>query len=268
MKGKFGIIALDVDGTLLNDDHALLPEVKDAVREAAQTGAEIVLCTGRGPRAAMPIMEELGLAGTMIVHNGGATVSSSDNHVIAQFTMDNEKLKLFLDTCRREGLQFDLNTAFDVMVEQLSEQAKAIYQHLNVEPVVLNSGDPLPEGLIKMSVFGPMEGIDEVQRYWENLAPTLQIIRSGDFFIDIQHPGASKGDALKELALQRGMPRERIFAIGNYYNDISMLQFAGLGIAMDNSPDAVKAAADAVCGSNNDAGAAAALRRYVLGENC
>ncbi len=267
MKGNFGIIALDVDGTLLNDEHALVPEVKEAVREAAQTGAEIVLCTGRGPRAAMPIMEELGLAGTMIVHNGGATVSSSDSHVISQFTLDSDKLKPFLETCRREGLQFDLNTAFDVMVEQLSEEARAVYQHLNVQPIMLKSGDPLPDGLIKMSVFGQIEGIDRVQRYWEGQAQTLQIIRSGDYFIDIQHPGASKGDALKELALQRGMPREQVFSIGNYFNDISMLQFAGLGIAMDNSPDAVKAAADAVCGSNNEAGAAAALRQYVLGQS-
>lgn len=262
MKTAYEMIALDVDGTLLNDEHKLLPDVKAAVRNAAVGGAEIVLCTGRGPLATLPVMKELGLTGTMIVHNGGATVASDTLDVLAQYTMEASELVSFIEDCRRNQLQFDLNAAFDIMVESLSDEAKAMYSHHLVEPILLEPGAPVPEGLIKMSVFGPMQQINEMQSYWEGLAPSLQIIRSGDFFIDIQHPKASKGAALRELAASRGLPREKIFAIGNYFNDISMLEFAGFGVAMDNSPDAVKSAADAVCGSNNEGGVAEALRSF------
>lgn len=78
------------------------------------------------------------------------------------------------------------------------------------------------------------------------------------------HPEASKGNALKNLAVQLGIPQEEVLSIGNYYNDISMLTYAGLGVAMDNSPLEVKAAANAVTGTNNDSGVRDALVKYCL----
>lgn len=78
------------------------------------------------------------------------------------------------------------------------------------------------------------------------------------------HPEASKGAALKRLAESKGIMPSEIMAIGNYFNDITMLTFAGKGIAMDNSPDEVKAAADEVTLSNNEQGVAHAIQKYVL----
>jgi len=90
------------------------------------------------------------------------------------------------------------------------------------------------------------------------------MLRSGDFFIDLMHKDASKGAALQKLAEKRGIPAENVMAIGNYYNDITMLTYAGLGVAMDNSPLDVKAAADAVTASNNEEGVKRALEKYCL----
>jgi len=92
----------------------------------------------------------------------------------------------------------------------------------------------------------------------------LHLIRSGDHFIDIMHQDASKGSALLQFANSLGVKRERIMAIGNYFNDLEMIKLAGLGIAMDNSPREVKEAADGVTASNNEHGVAEALLKYAF----
>ncbi|MNN14057.1 Sugar phosphatase YidA [compost metagenome] len=106
--------------------------------------------------------------------------------------------------------------------------------------------------------------MNQVEADWNLWTHELNMLRSGDYFIDLMHPEASKGNALKQLAEQRGIPAEQIMAIGNFYNDITMLTFAGLGIAMDNSPIEVKAAAQDVTASNNEEGVRVALEKYCL----
>jgi len=140
-----------------------------------------------------------------------------------------------------------------------------MYVHYRVVPIRRRPDDPLPPDLVKFTAFGSKEQMDRVQREWEAWDSPLRRIRSGDWFIDVQHADVSKGKALERLASLRGIDRSRIMAIGNYYNDIDMLRFAGLGIAMGNSPDEVKRAADAVTLSNEEDGVAHAIRRYALG---
>ncbi|MEK3881662.1 Cof-type HAD-IIB family hydrolase [Paenibacillus sp. PL2-23] len=262
MKLKYELIALDVDGTLLTDEHKLPAEVKEAVREAAEAGARIVLCTGRGPMGALPVLDELGLGGVLIAHNGAVTVRSETKEVLFQYDIDKDKLGEFIAYCREQGVHYDVNTAFDMLIERVTDEAKAMYAHHKVVPLEANFDEGLPDGLVKFTLFGSKEQMDFVQSHWEKRPALLQLIRSGDLFIDVQHPDASKGTALKQLAAELGVERERILAIGNYYNDISMLEFAGLGIAMSNSPDAVKRAADILAGSNNEGGVAEALREH------
>lgn len=258
----YDLIALDVDGTLLTDNHTLTSATRDAVREAAQRGAEIVLCTGRGPLSALPVLEELGLSGTLITHNGGATIHAESREVIHRYDIEPAKLEVFLAYCRKNGIHFDLNTAFEMMVEGMTPEAEMMYSRFHAQPTVLQPGDILPEGLVKFTVFGTKESMDLVEGDWRAWAPSLQAIRSGDLFIDVQHPEATKGMALEQLALSRGIEQSRVLAIGNYFNDMTMLSFAGHGIAMGNSPEAVKAAARTIARSNMEDGVAYALREH------
>ncbi|MDQ0058417.1 Cof-type HAD-IIB family hydrolase [Paenibacillus harenae] len=260
---NYDLVALDVDGTLLTDEHVLTDAVREAVREAAAKGAQIVLCSGRGPGGVLPVMKELELAGTLISHNGAATVSSYDHAVVHQYEMTPEYLAPYIAYCKENGVHFDLNTAFEMMVERMTPEAEVMYARFHAKPAEYDFTKGLPAGLLKFTVFGSKEQMDIVQADWEQWPARLQSIRSGDFFIDVQHADANKGKALRQLALSLGIDRNRILAIGNYYNDISMLEFAGLGIAMDNSPELVKQSADAVTLSNHEDGVAAALRKYV-----
>jgi Cof subfamily protein (haloacid dehalogenase superfamily) len=260
----YRLIALDVDGTLLNDDHLLTPRVRDAVRAAASKGAEIVLCTGRGSISALPVLEELGLPGTMITHNGASIVDSATRTVLYETEIAHEPAARYVDYLRERKIHFDMNTSFELFVDELGDYAAAMYGDLLARPILRDAVNGLPEKTVKLSMYAPKELLDEVELDWAQWVDGLHYIRSGDNFIDVQHPDSTKGKALEKLAALRGIPRERVLAIGNYYNDIGMIVFAGHGVAMDNSPADVKAEADEITLSNNEDGVAVALERLGL----
>lgn len=263
---NYRIIALDVDGTLINDHHELTPRVRQAVRAAAERGAEIVLCTGRGATNALPVIAELGLEGTMITHNGASIVDSATRKIVGETAIPSGPARRYMRFARQHGIHYDLNTAFDLYVDgAIADEVAAMYARMLANPIAWTNEDELPEGLVKLSLFASKEALDELEEAWKDWEHELQTVRSGDFFIDVQHKLASKGQALRQLAARRGVPREQVLAIGNYYNDVGMLTFAGLGIAMDNSPEGVKEVADARTASNNEDGVALALERYALG---
>lgn len=263
----YKLVALDVDGTLLNDEHVMTDRTRDTVMEAARQGIDIVLCTGRGPKSTIPFMEEMGLGGYVISHNGAVTVEVKTRNVIHQFGMDIPKLTPYMDYCREHGVHFDVNTAFGMYVENVEKLAgpvRYMYENYLTLPSNLPSWEELEGPVVKLTAFGEADDMDRVYAEWAKWTPDFNVLQSGEYFIDIMHPEASKGNALKELAAKRGIKQEEILAIGNYYNDITMLTFAGMGIAMDNSPVEVKAAANEVTVSNNEDGVHEALVKYCL----
>jgi hypothetical protein len=209
-------------------------------------------------------MDELGLSGILITHNGAATVTSVDRKVLHEFSFQIEQIAQIIEYCRERNIQFDLNTPFEMYVEQMSASAKEMYKAFFIEPVMVEDIMQLSTPFVKFTCFGTTEQIDGIMKDWEQLDLGLRIIRSGDFFIDIMQPEVNKGKALKVLADSMHIPAEQIIAIGNYYNDIEMIQFAGLGVAMENSPDAVKEAADFVTLSNNEDGVHFAIQKFLL----
>ncbi|EFM12680.1 Cof-like hydrolase [Paenibacillus curdlanolyticus YK9] len=262
----YALIALDVDGTLLTDDHELTEGTREAVRAAGLHGAELMLCTGRGPAGALLIMDQLGLGGTIITHNGAATVDAEDRSIVHQFDFTQEQVEPFVTYCQEHKVHYDLNTAFDLYVfQQLEQEGLDMYAKYGVVPIVLKPGDRVPGDLVKLTVFAEPKTLDALEAEWRTWQTDLQVIRSGEYFVDVQHASANKGSALEQFALKRGIDQQRIMAIGNYYNDIGMLRYAGLGVAMANSPDEVKAAANAQTRSNAEDGVKFALERYVLG---
>ncbi|WP_054940043.1 Cof-type HAD-IIB family hydrolase [Paenibacillus ihuae] len=264
---KYKLIALDVDGTLLNDDHHLSRQNKEAIAEVTQKGGQIVLCTGRSPQNSIPFMEELGLSGYVLGHNGGATVSVSDRKVLDQYGMDGRGLDPYIEYCRTYNIHFDVSTAFEMYVDNadnLTKEAHFMYEHFRIVPASLPAWEEFREPIVKFTVFTQADILDEAMREWGTWTQQYNLQRSGEFFADFMHQDASKGNALKNLAARLGIQREEVLSIGNYYNDISMLTYAGLGIAMENSPLEVKAAADAVTGTNNEHGVRDALLKYCL----
>lgn len=265
MRNNYELIALDVDGTLITDDHQVTEATKKAVRAVHEQGAHIVLCTGRAPFSTIPILKELGLSGIAITHNGGAIIDSTDNKVLHQFAYPIKDVEQIVHYCRAHGIHYDVNAANDLYVEHLTEESREMYRKFYAEPIETKDALELDIEVVKFCIFAEGAVLDQFTIDWPNFGnPDVQMIRSGEYFIDIMHPRANKGNALRVLAERLNIPSERVLAIGNYFNDVEMMEFAGLGIAMANSPDEVKAKADAVTASNNEDGVSQALMRYCL----
>lgn len=260
---RYKLVALDVDGTLLTDDHRLTRKTREAVRAVHEQGARIVLCTGRGAVSTLPLLDELGLDGIVITHNGGATIRSTDREVLHAFDFPVERILPLIRYLRERDIHFDINTAFDIYVERMDEQIRNVYRQFFADPVVLPDLAQFPDPIVKLCIAGEGGVLEQFMRDWtEHDTRGLRMMRSGDYFVDVMHERTSKGNALRTLAEHWGIRREEVIAIGNYYNDLEMIEYAGLGIAMANSPDEVKRAADAVTGSNNEDGVSQALLRY------
>ncbi|MCM3340348.1 Cof-type HAD-IIB family hydrolase [Paenibacillus sp. MER TA 81-3] len=264
---KYRIVALDMDGTLLYDDHSLSVKNADTIREVASQGIEIVLCTGRSPISTLPYLDELGLEGIVITHNGAATVASNGRRVLHRFEIPPMGLEPYIQYCRENDVHFDINTAFDLYVDKLeglTPEMHDVYGQFLIEPKQFPGWEGLTDEPLKLTMSGMKDQMDQVEEELKLWKHEHNFIRSGDFFIDIMHRDATKGSALRELADRRGIPREQVLAIGNYFNDMTMIQFAGMGVAMDNSPLEVKAAAQDVTLSNNEDGVHEALRKHCL----
>jgi Cof subfamily protein (haloacid dehalogenase superfamily) len=263
---KFKIIALDVDGTLLNDEYILTERTKQTIQEVYDTGCHIVLCTGRAPASTLPILQELGLEGTMITHNGAATVHADERGqtLVNEFAFSLTEIQPMLEYVRREGIHFDVCTPFNMYIERIGEYEKQMYKKFMISPKLVTDVSELALPIVKLTIFAQPEILDRIQREWEEqrLYGDLRMIRSGDLFIDVMSGKANKGNALKALASSLEIDAKEVMAIGNYYNDLEMLTFAGLGIAVANSPEDVKEAADAVTSSNNDDGVHEAILKY------
>jgi len=264
---NYRIVALDVDGTLLHDNHSLSETNKQVICEVASQGAEIVLCTGRSPFSTLPYLDQLGLNGVLITHNGAVTVTSQEHNVLHRFDIPLVKLDPYIAYCKSNHIHFDINTAFDIYVdnmEQISPEWLHIYQEFLLEPKPVSDWMSITDPPVKFTLTAYKEEIDQIEREFQQWSHELMVIRSADVFIDVMHKEATKGNALQQLAQMRGVKQEQVLAIGNYFNDVTMLQFAGMGIAMDNAPCGVKKVAKEVTLSNNKDGVAIALRKHCL----
>lgn len=261
----YKLVAIDVDGTLINDEYRITAATAQTIKALYGSGVHIVLCTGRGPASTLPLLEQLGLHGIAITHNGAATVRSEDAQVLHRFAFERSYALAFIDDCRRRSLHFNVNTALDLYVEQeLTDKMLGVYSRFFVDPIAVDDALAAEDGIVKLSVYDEQpDTLDRLMERWPQLGhEQLAVIRSGPYYVDVVHADATKGNALRMLALQLGIAPEHILAIGNYYNDADMLQFAGLGVAMGNAPEDVKGLADAVTASNNEDGVHLALRRY------
>jgi Cof subfamily protein (haloacid dehalogenase superfamily) len=258
------LIALDVDGTLVNDEHQLTTRVIEAVRTASQKGVMVALCTGRGPFNTLPVFEKLGINGYMLSHNGGVTCYSEPYRVLEQSTFHVAEVQTLIEYCRGQQVHFDLCAVEQLYCETIGEYEQKMYQHFLIEPVLLDDVLHLTEPIVKLTLFGERTHMDVVERDCANIPHGFNMIRSDERFIDFMLPNISKGAALARLCKRYEIAPEEVLAIGNYYNDCEMITFAGIGIAVANAPDDLKALADDVTTSNNEDGVYHALKKYVI----
>ena len=274
------LIALDIDGTLL-DSRWLLPEVnRAAIAEATRRGIEVALVTGRRYDFALTVANQLDSTLTMIVSNG-ALIRSKDGHTHLRYLLPKATAHqvLHLTSQWREGAAviFDRKRENQLMLESLDPDDSLRYAYYSRNMEYIGLAQPLEscltENPIQVMLSGriaPMQDAEARLRsatFAADFRLAVTAYAKKDFaMIDVIPPGCSKGSTLAEWAALRGIAREEILAIGDNHNDLEMLSFAGIPVVMGNSVAELKTYGWHETGTNDENGVALAIEKFALRE--
>jgi len=274
------LIALDIDGTLL-DSRWTLPEAnRGAIAEATRRGIEVALVTGRRYDFAMPIALQIGAPLTMIVSNG-AIIRTQDGETHLRHLLPRDTAARVLEITGpwrdSAAVIFDRPRENQVILETFAtdDPIRTAYYARNKEfigqAVPLEScltEDPLQVMLSgKVDTMRQVEAVLRLGQATENFKVASTVYESRDFaMIDVIHPHCSKGAALAEWATLRGLTREEIMAVGDNHNDMEMLSFAGVPVVMGNCVPELRNFGWHETASNDHNGVAAAIELFALRE--
>ncbi|MGB7848326.1 MAG: Cof-type HAD-IIB family hydrolase [Candidatus Acidiferrum sp.] len=274
------LIALDIDGTLLNSRWEVSAVNRAAIAEATRRGIEVALVTGRRYDFALPVAQQIDSPLTMIVNNG-ALVRTKQGQTLVRHLLPRETARRVLLATEQwrtaTAVVFDRPKANQVMLQTIDwkdatrEGYYARNREFLAEAVPLESC--LEEDPIQVMFTGAVAPMREAEmalrsvKFVEEFALAVTVYEEKDFsMIDVIHPAVSKGAALAEWAGARGVAREEILAIGDNHNDLEMLCFAGVPVVMENGVPELKERGWHVTRSNDEDGVAAAIERFALVE--
>lgn len=272
------LIALDLDGTLLNMEKKVPQGNYQALKECEKAGIQIVSATGRGVGGIPPMIRELPGANYAITTNGAVVADLKNNKAIKTCGLSNEMIQRILNIAKKyhsatdpfiDGRAITEPASIDHMDEfGLSpEMQKLIRDTREVVPNVMEYVKTTGAEAEKVNIFMADLEEREVLRKELMAIPELSISSSMYNNLEVNAKGADKGSALLWLADYLGIDREETMSFGDGENDIPMIRAAGIGVAMENALDTVKAAADMITLKNDEDGVAAAIRKIIFGSS-
>ncbi|MFS0879652.1 haloacid dehalogenase [Bacillus sp. 7586-K] len=267
----YKMIVLDLDDTLLRDDHTISERTKKALMDAQEKGVKVVLASGRPTFGMKPIAKELSLAkyGSFILSfNGGKIINCQTNEELFSSTLSINQVHDLYDISRRENVYIHTYVGDEIITDQ-DNQYTTIESELTGLPirVVPNFKAAITEPVVKsLMVDAPEKLIVVEEKLQAELADEYSVMRSKPFFLEFTEKGVTKGTSLNQLINECGIKREEVIAIGDSYNDLSMIEFAGLGVAMGNAPEDIKLAADYVTDTNMNDGVAKVVEQFILNQ--
>ncbi|MDY6875621.1 MAG: Cof-type HAD-IIB family hydrolase [Chloroflexota bacterium] len=261
------LLALDLDGTLVDDDMVISPRVRRAIAAAQERGVVVTLATGRMFDATLAFARDLGIVAPLICYQGALVRVPDSDTPLHWVTMEPVLVREMLEWQAQRGWHVVLYADDAVFVAEprypetfyhtwlgkklvwVDNLLSVLEQHEPVKFLVV--AEPPEADCIEMELRQRFEG-------------RMEIVRSHAMFAEGNPLGVSKGDALQRLAAHLDIPRAQVMAIGDQDNDVTMITWAGVGVAMGNGSPAAKAVADWVAPPLAEDGAAVAIERLAL----
>ena len=277
----YKLICIDVDGTLLNTKHKITKETKEILLQAHHRGIHIVISTGRMYTDAEYYSNLIGVNSPVIASNGAFIKEKAHDKVIYKNILGESLSLELLEIFRKHQIKpyfctphkFYYGTIMFKVFYLLTKILGTRQNDLDMEYVFSwNQWQQVLQqeknNIVKSEIIYRDRALIHELRRELNQFTQLEIVDSSRYNIEITRKGVSKGKAVERLATLYGVKREEVMAIGDSENDISMLEYAGLGIAMGNAPDRVKEKADYITDSNDNEGVANAICKFVLDHGC
>ena len=264
------LIALDLDGTLTDDKKEIKPHTLDALMQVQSQGVRLVLASGRPPFGMRPLARQLRMdqyGGIILCYNGGHVEDCATGEVYVEKQLPEEMLPVLYQFQQLSGMTLMTYYEDKIYTEHPDDQYVAVsafnnkMQVVGVKNFIADAPRPLNKCL--------MVGHHALQVEWE---PRIQeatrdkmyVCHSTPYFIELLPLGIDKGPSLVQLCHRQGITPSEMMTFGDSNNDMEMLRLAGIGVAMGNSDDDIKAVADYVTLDNNSDGVAHALHHFGL----
>lgn len=271
----YRLVAVDIDGTLLDSTSRLRPRVRKALDRARERGVRVIIATGRRFRATEHIAREAGIGGPLVLNNGALVYDHDTGE-----TLDHRPIPV--PAARRAIKMIQRHGVGAILYHHVAEGPDISYELEGDDPLfremldrnqgsiqrVPDLGEFCTQPPDKILAFGP-EG--KIRAICSDLAAQLPEAQSllaldgtGIWFAEVFSRSASKATGIHVVARRFGIKPAEVIALGDSFNDLEMIEFAGLGVAMGNAVPELKARAKLVTGTNDEDGVAQVLEEYVL----
>lgn len=270
---KYKLLVLDVDGTLLNDEREISKRTLAALLKVQQMGVRIVLASGRPTYGLMPLAKTLELGnygGFVLSYNGCQIIKAQNGEILFERRINPEMLPYLEKKARKNG--FAIFTYHDDTLITDSPDNEYIKNEALLNNLKIIREDEFSTAIDFapckcMLVSDKEKALIGLEQHWEKrLAGTLDAFRSEPYFLEVVPCGVNKANTLGALLEHLEVTREEVIAVGDGVCDVTMLQLAGMGVAMGHSQDSVKVCADYVTASNEEDGVALAVEKLILAE--
>ncbi|USS87052.1 sugar-phosphatase [Fructilactobacillus cliffordii] len=263
------LIAIDIDGTLLNEKNELAPATISAIKKAREKGIKIVLCSGRPLAGIRPYLKPLGLNGKdeYAIAFNGSVAEDLTGQVIFETTVHYEDFLEIEMMSREMGVHFQIETTDGIYATNRDLSPYTVYESQLVNlPIHYRTPEEItPDFKIAKLMF--IDEPDKIDLANHNIPDSIKhrmgVVKSTPVFLEFMNAKAGKGTAVKHLAEKLGLTAENVMAIGDQENDLSMIKYAGTGVAMGNGIDDVKENAQFITKPNSEDGVAYAINKYV-----
>lgn len=264
---RYRLLALDLDGTLLNEQGELTAETETAVKGAQAAGITVTLATGRLLADALPYARRLAITAPLILHHG-ALLMAPDGTTLKHQTIAGAAAQELVKLARELDLSCQAYVAGQLVVEEVTAWTRIYLGYSEAKPVVVPDLAAYVVGSISQFDFlgHPEELAPAREQVRKRVGRAVRTTSSHPNLLEVLAAGVSKGRALQRLAEHLGIPIAATVAVGDGLNDLEMLQVAGLGVAMANAPEAVRSQARYITASNNENGVARLIAKLLAGE--
>ena len=265
---NYKMLVVDMDDTLLTDNHEISSENKEMLLKAQEMGVYVVLASGRPTSAMIEFAKELQCDvnnSFMISFNGSVITDLKEDKILFEHSLTKEQIHSLYDFSQQNNTHIITYIDGQIISERHSEyidiEKKITGLKLNI---VSSFKDTVTTSAVKCILLEEPEYLKSVETVLKAAMPDLSICMSKPFFLEAAPNGIDKGASIKILAEKLNIHQSEIIAVGNAGNDLTMVQFAGLGVWVDNVDPELRHFADVIVASNNNHGVAEVVRRFIL----
>ena len=265
---NYKMLVVDMDDTLLTDNHEISSENKEMLLKAQEMGVYVVLASGRPTSAMIEFAKELQCDvnnSFMISFNGSVITDLKEDKILFEHSLTKEQIHSLYDFSQQNNTHIITYIDGQIISERHSEYIDIEKNITGLKLNIVSSfKDTVTTSAVKCILLEEPKYLKSVETLLKAAMPDLSICMSKPFFLEAAPNGIDKGASIKILAEKLNIHQSEIIAVGNAGNDLTMVQFAGLGVWVDNVDPELRHFADVIVASNNNHGVAEVVRRFIL----